>query len=58
MRFKERAFSVSTLKAILILGCQKGPKTSLDLNEPKEVALHANSNTTSEHAPLQVQGNY
>ena len=58
MRFKRRTFYISRLKAKLILAYQKGPETSLDHNEPKQVALNANSNTTSEHAPLQMQRNY
>ena len=30
----------------------------LDLNQPKYVDVHSNSNTTSKHAPTQVEGNY
>jgi hypothetical protein len=34
----------------------RGAKMSLALNKPKEVGLHSNLNTTSEHAP-QVERN-
>ena len=37
----------------LILACQNGADVSLALHDTKWVALHANSNTTSEHAPSQ-----
>ena len=29
----------------------RGAKKSLALNEPKHIALHSNTNTTSKHAP-------
>ena len=39
------------------LGIPRGAKMYLALNEPKLVALHSNSNSTSENAP-QMERNY
>ena len=38
-------------------GIPRGVRMSLALNEPKEVALHPDSNNTSKHTP-QVERNY
>ena len=38
-------------------GMPRGAKMSLALNEPKQVSLHSNSNSTSKHAP-QAEINY
>ena len=35
----------------------RGAKISLALNDPKQVALHSNLNTTSEHTPSQQERN-
>jgi hypothetical protein len=34
---------------------KRGATMSLTLNEPKEVALHSNSNTTPEDTPSQME---
>ena len=39
------------------MGMPRGAKMSMALTEPKQVALHSKSNTTSEHTP-QVVRNY
>jgi hypothetical protein len=38
-------------------GMPRGAKVRMALNEPKQVALDSDLNTTSEHAP-QVESNY
>ena len=46
---------ICSFRVKLILAYQRGAKISLALSEPKQVALHSNSNTTSELAPSQVE---
>ena len=45
------------IKGQTYFGMPRGAKMRLALNEPKQVAIHPNSNATLEHA-MQVERNY